>query len=175
MSRSAGKSLLAGAAAGLAGSLVMNGFQRLWASAAGRDKSHGAQTLRTGGPRTTQSEAQQGGGDDPAEKVAAIAVETATGETLNQEQSEKAGTLVHYVFGAATGALYSVAADRFPTVTAGAGAAFGLAVWVGAELITVPGFGLSRKPHEYPLWVELYGASAHIVYGVATELARRQL
>jgi putative membrane protein len=166
--------MLAGAAAGVVGTLAMDAFQRIFARAAGRDKHHGAQTLRTGGPLRSRSEQVHGGVDDPTEKVAAIAVESLSGGTLTREERDRVGTLVHYAFGTVTGALYGLVADRWPGANSGAGAAFGLTVWVGAELVATPALGLSRQEHEYPAWIPLYGAAAHVVYGVSTELVRRR-
>ena len=69
MPRTAGRSLLIGAAAGLAGTLAMEAVQLLWTAPAGRTKPHGAQTPRTGGPRRSRSEEIDGGEADAQERV----------------------------------------------------------------------------------------------------------
>ena len=53
------------------------------------------------------------------------------------------------------------------------GAAFGTAVWGGADEIAVPMLGLSKPNAEYPLEAHAQAFAAHIVYGVTTELVRR--
>jgi putative membrane protein len=169
-----GKALLAGAIAGVIGTIAMDAFQLIWSRHAGRAKPHGAQTLRTGGPLRSRSE-RRGPPADPAEKLAALAVESVSGEVLSPEERHHGGTVVHFGYGTATAAVYGLLADYFPAVTAGAGSAYGLAIWVGADLVAMPVLGLSRKPHEYSGWIALYGAATHVVYGVATELARRRL
>ena len=83
---------------------------------------------------------------------------------------------MHYGFGALIKrALYGVAAEHLSVTRVAAGSAFGLAVWVGSELLALPALRLSRKEYEYPAWVALYGTASHVVYGLATELARRRL
>jgi putative membrane protein len=86
---------------------------------------------------------------------------------------------LHYGFGALTGAAYGVLAELAPGVTRGVGVPFGTAVWLGADEIAVPAFGLSGLPWEHPPSVHARALAAHLVYGVATEglrrLARRAL
>src|SRR6476646_3239815 len=138
-------SLLTGAAAGVVGTIAMDQFQRMWARAAGRDKHHGAQTLHTGGKRSTRSARRHGGQPaDPTEKVSAIIAESVFNETLRPDERDRMGTVVHYAFGTGTGALYGLVADRLPWARAGGGAVVGLAVWLGAEVITMQALGLSR-------------------------------
>ncbi|MBS0276690.1 MAG: DUF1440 domain-containing protein [Proteobacteria bacterium] len=166
--------LLAGAAAGVAASWVMNQFQSAIAErVAGISKGHGAQSVREGGPASYERKPRHEAGDDPATKTAAAVAEWTTGEPLHGEERRRAGVAAHYAFGASMGALYGAAVEAWPNASAGAGIPFGLSVWVGADQIAVPALGLSKKPDEYPEWIRWYSIAAHAVYGLTTELARR--
>ena len=50
---------------------------------------------------------------------------------------------------------------------------FGTAVWLGADEVAVPAFGLAGPPWEHPASVHARALTAHLVYGVATEGVRR--
>jgi uncharacterized membrane protein YagU involved in acid resistance len=50
-----------------------------------------------------------------------------------------------------------------------------VAVWLAADEITVPLLGLSGPPWESPPSVHARALGAHLVYGCATEGARRLL
>jgi uncharacterized membrane protein YagU involved in acid resistance len=54
-----------------------------------------------------------------------------------------------------------------------AGLVFGAALFVLADEVAVPAFGLSGKPTEVPVSSHLYGLGAHLVYGISAEIARR--
>jgi uncharacterized membrane protein YagU involved in acid resistance len=92
---------------------------------------------------------------------------------LRDEEEEPAGTVVHYAFGAASGAAYGAAAELAPAVTAGAGLPFGVALWLAADEIGVPAAGLSEPPWEHPPSTHAYGLAAHLVYGLTAEIVRR--
>jgi putative membrane protein len=53
------------------------------------------------------------------------------------------------------------------------GAAFGTAVWLGADELAMPALGLSRRDVDYPLEAHAQSFAAHIVFGVTTDLVRR--
>jgi putative membrane protein len=84
-----------------------------------------------------------------------------------------AGNLVHYAFGASVGALYGGVAAVVPSVTTAVGLPFGVAVWLGAHVITVPALGLAEPPTRQPPAKEGLEFVLHLVYGVVTELVRR--
>ena len=50
---------------------------------------------------------------------------------------------------------------------------FGLAVWLGAHVITAPALGLSRPVTRSPVSMEAVELGAHVVYGAVTEFLRR--
>ncbi len=92
---------------------------------------------------------------------------------LSEDQKPLAGNLVHYAFGASVGALYGGVADVVPRVTTATGLPFGVAVWLGAHVITVPALGLAEPPTRRRLSEEGLEFVLHLVYGAVTELVRR--
>jgi uncharacterized membrane protein YagU involved in acid resistance len=50
---------------------------------------------------------------------------------------------------------------------------FGLAVWLGAHVITVPALGLAEPPTRRPRSKEGLELLLHVVYGAVTETVRR--
>lgn len=180
---SAAKGLLAGAVGGLAASFVMNGFQAAWSRRThGRSRSHGAQSLQTGEPRGGDEWTSGLAGEreaaqtrDAAERVAAGAAEALAGRELTRREQDAGGTLVHYLYGTATGAAYGLAAELAPPAAAGYGLPFGAAVWLGADELVVPALGLSKPAGDYPPSVHAYSFVSHLVYGLTTELVRGAL
>ena len=114
-------------------------------------------------------------GDDATVKVADHLTRRLGGHPLPEGKKPLASQLVHYAFGAVVGAVYGGAAELLPRVTAGFGVPFGLAVWLGAHVITVPALGLAESPARRPLSKEAPELGLHVVYGAVAELARRVL
>jgi hypothetical protein len=144
---------LAGVAGGLVASAAMNGFQAAWQAVAGSSAS---------------------GGGEPATVEAAENVAQSAGEAPIPEQSKSAaGNTVHYAFGAALGALYGLAAEYVPSVTAARGATFGIGSMLLFDDAAVPAAGLGEPPTESSLGTHVYSAASHLVYGGALESVRR--
>jgi hypothetical protein len=174
------KGLAAGVIGGLVASVVMNQFQALLGKLSeGEERSHGAQSLQQGSPGHGVGRELEGRGDDAEQDDATMRVADAVSRgvfdhELTQGEKQAAGTAVHYAFGVTTGALYGVLAEALPNVvTAGAGAPFGAAVWLGADEGLVPLLGLSKSPAEYPPSTHAYALASHLVYGLTTEAVRR--
>lgn len=173
------KGIVAGAAGGLAGSVAMNQFQALWGKLTeNEERPHGAQAQQQGSPdHGIGRELAERGVDEPDDN-AAVRTGNAVSEFvfdhhLTKPEKEKAGAIVHYAFGAGSGAMYGAMAEVVPAATVAQGTAFGAAVWVIADEAIVPAVGLSRKPTDYPLSTHGYAFAAHLVYGFTTELVRR--
>lgn len=167
---------LAGALAGMAGALAMNQFQRLAArSGQGREADDATIGLpRTGrGPQPAQ--AIGSASDDATVKVANAALSVIGQELTDPSAKQVAGEFVHLAFGAINGALYGMAAELEPRVTAGAGVPFGSAVWAVADEGVVPALGLSRGPRQASPGLLAYGFLSHCVYGITTEVVRKTL
>jgi hypothetical protein len=176
------KGMVAGAAGGLVASWVMNQFQTLWSRMThGIERPHGAQSLQQGSPRHGVARGLQERGrdreaDDAAIRTAVVVSERVFGlELADRKREEMAGAVVHYAFGVAAGGLYGAMAELKPATTAGAGLPFGAAVWLIADEIIVPALGLSKPPTEYPLSTHTYALASHLVYGVTTEIVRREV
>ena len=166
----------AGALAGLAGALAMNQFQRLAARVGeGREADDATVGLpRTGrGPQPAQ--AIGNASEDATARVANAALSTVGYELTDPRTKQRAGEFVHLAFGALNGALYGLAAELDPRVTAAAGVPFGASVWAVADEGVVPALGLSRGPREASPGLLAYGFLSHCVFGVTTELVRRSL
>ena len=158
--------LAAGLAGGLAGAFAMERLQyaigALFPDAGGVSGG--------GGQQHRQPESE------PATYQAADAlVAAATGHAVPTEYKPAAGSLVHYAFGGAVGAIYGVAAARTPNVAAFGGLPFGVAVWIAADEIGVPVTGLSKPPTEYPLRDHVSALAAHVAFGLTTECVRKSL
>jgi hypothetical protein len=152
------KGALAGAAAGLLASFVMNQFQAVWSK---------AEEELTGGE-------DDGDGGEPATiKAADKAARAATGHPLPEQAREPAGQAVHYTTGVVLGAIYGGLAEITPAVTAGFGAAYGTAVNLVLDEAIVPALGLGPSPFKTPLKIHAYGAASHSVFGLVLEIGRR--
>ncbi|HVG18878.1 MAG TPA: DUF1440 domain-containing protein [Blastocatellia bacterium] len=171
------KGLAAGIIGGLAGGLVMNQFQSLWSNLTGDEKdSERAHSPKQSGQKLDGDEAPQpdDGLDAPATvKLASEISEGVFGHELDGREKESAGMAVHYAFSLVTGGIYGLTAELTPVAVVGSGVPFGAAVWLVADEITVPLAGLSKGPTAYPLSKHAYSLASHLVYGMATEAARR--
>ena len=155
------KGLLAGVAAGLLASFLMEQFQAAWsASAAAMQHSK-----KRGGRKP-----------DPATvKVANVIAERVTGRKVPKDYKGMAGEAVHYGMGGSAAAIYGVLAEVAPIVTVANGAGFGAGLWLLADEMAVPAAKLSKPAREIPLATHLYALASHLVYGWITETVRRAL
>jgi putative membrane protein len=160
------KGAAAGLIAGLAATWVMTNFQTAWSKVEEARKEP-----KKGEQGTPESEH-----DEPATVKAAEAISrTVFHHELADQEKEVAGNAAHFAFGTLTGGIYGVVAEAMPEATALDGAAFGTAVWLGADNLAVPAMKLSKWPNQVPFSKNVYGFLAHLVYGCATEIFRRML
>lgn len=158
------KGLVAGVAGGLLASFVMEQFQFAWSKA--------AEALE----RSSKERKRRGRKPEPATvKVAQSISKSVLGKSMSQSQKKYAGEAVHYAMGAMSGAIYGAATEALPLTTAGDGLAFGAAVWLLADEVTVPALGFSKSPTEFPLSTHVYALVSHLVYGWTTEMVRRAI
>jgi putative membrane protein len=92
---------------------------------------------------------------------------------LTSREKKVAGPLVHYAFGTAMGAAYGAIAELWPSAASGWGLPFGAALWMGADEVAVPSFGLGSKPTETRPAIHGWAFGAHLVYGLTTDTIRR--
>lgn len=165
ITRKMGRGIVAGMVGGLIGTIVMNEFQKAWSKTSQALKSDDQQQQQQGSQESENATMKAAG------KVAHIA-----GRELSHEQKKKAGPIVHYSFGTLQGAVYGAVTEL--TRTPGGflpSLLFGAALFALADEVAVPALGLSGNPKEIPVSMHVYGAAAHCVYGMATEMARRGL
>ena len=169
---SAWKGIAAGVVAGLVATAAMTGFQGLW-SEASKAMSDGEDEVEHSG-QGGQKEQQRADQDESSTvKVAQIVADKVLGRTLDEPGKKFGGEVVHFAFGAVTGAEYGALAEYIPIATAGAGMPFGASVWLTADEIALPALGLSKPPTAYPPSLHLYAFSAHLVYGFTLEAVRK--
>jgi putative membrane protein len=166
---------LAGAAGGLVGAWAMVQFNHLVGAAAeGSDKegdryAHHREDARPNAIDGTLP-------DEPGTMQAASGLaEPVLGRQLSEEEKVASGTVLHYVFGAAAGALYGVAAEFDNSTTRGGGMAFGATVWLIADEVGMHAAGFATSPADYPLSRHAATLATHLVFGLTVEAARRAI
>ncbi|MCU1285069.1 MAG: hypothetical protein JWO13_1419 [Acidobacteriales bacterium] len=177
--REVAKGAVAGAIAGLAAGWVMVEFQKIWSKvekAAGQRDSESKNLEEHGVPehRAKNLDEQHDQPDDATIKTAE-AITGLFGHRLTREEKKIAGPAVHYAFAVGSGVMYGAAAELAPQASSGFGSAFGAALFLVADEIAVPAFGLSPNVQGVPLSKHVYGFASHLVYGVATEALRRPI
>lgn len=160
--RSAWKGLVAGVVGGIVASWAMDRFQYWWLSFGEGDELQLQQT---------PIEA-----DNPAEpatvKTASAISEGVFGHKLTAKEKEITGSIVHYTVGTTAGAVYGVAAEHEPNVTALAGLPFGAAFWLVVDEGALPLLRLTKGPAAYPISTHVYALASHLVYGLTAEVVR---
>ena len=106
----------------------------------------------------------------PAENMVS-AVQEAAGRELPQPAFEAASQVVHYSIGIAPAIAYALLRDRLPVSGVARGALYGLTLFVAQDEMLNTLSGLGAKPRAYPWQAHARGLVAHVVYGIATELA----
>lgn len=166
---------VAGAVGGLAASWAMVRFNHLidpgdsGSDKAGDRHRHRRQEAR---PNDTDGTIP----DEPGSMQAASAVaEPLLGRELTEREKEIGGPIMHYLFGAATGALYGAAAEMDSGLTRGAGVPFGIGVWLLADEIGMHAAGFASRPADYPLSRHAAAFGTHVVYGLTVEAVRRMM
>jgi hypothetical protein len=158
----------AGAGAGLLGAWVMMRFQHLIGGNPDDGRGHDERRAHAS-PNDTDATYP----DEPASiQVASRTAEAITGSPLDERGKTIGGSMVHYGFSAAVGALYGAAAEAYPGTAAMAGLPFGAALWIAADEIGVPLAGLARKPTEYPAYRHVTALASHLVFGLTVEGVR---
>ncbi len=148
------KGVLAGALGGLIASFAMSEFHSLL-------------------PK--DEEQPQAADEDSTVKAASAIARGIFHHDLTSDQKKVAGPVVHYAFGSAAGALYGGFVEFSHDLPLGWGLPFGVAVWLGAHVITVPALGLSEPVTQADPGTEGGEFAAHLVYGFVVESVRRAL
>jgi putative membrane protein len=162
------ESMAAGAIGGLVGALAMNQFQAA-VNAVGESLSR---IDRQRGEAQHPDQKPQSSEDDATVKAANAIAKVVFKHQLTGAEKKWAGPVVHCSMGAKLGALYGALAPSAP-VECGAGTAYGTAVWLGADEIAVPLFGLSKLPAETPLSAHVNAWASHLVFGLVLHFTRK--
>ena len=101
--------------------------------------------------------------DSTAEQLAA---------PLPDEAAKDVTTAAHFAYGAATGALLGVANVMVGPVSGGLA---GVGVWLGSYMGWIPGAGILKPATRHPRRRNLLMLAAHVVWGVTTARAMREL
>ena len=163
------ESIAAGAIGGLIAALAMNKFQAAVA-AVGESMSR----IEHAREQTQEQQKQVSSGDDATVKTANAIATAVFHHKLTTTEKKWAGPVVHYGMGAKLGALYGALAPSIP-IEAGAGMGYGAAVWVGADEIAVPLFGLSKLPVDTPLSAHVNALASHLVFGLVLHFTRKMV
>ncbi len=147
------RGVIAGVAGGLIASYAMNRFQKAWITLASEGDGKKAK------PATL--------------KVADAVSKAATGKLVPDKAQDAASSAVHYLTGAALGALYGAAAETWPVVAKGAGVAYGTAAWLAVDEGLVPLMGFGPPADEVPAKTHAFGLVSHAVFGMTLDLVRR--
>lgn len=91
---------------------------------------------------------------------------------LDNEAAKDVTTAAHFLYGAASGALLGVANASLGPV---AGGAAGVGVWLCSYMGWIPAVGLLKPAADHPPRRNLLMLAAHVVWGVATAKAMREL
>ncbi len=129
---------------------------------------------KIGGERTLAKEqaAYQAAGE-PATYKLAEKVARPLRHALSDEQKKRAGSWIHYGYGAAWGAIMGVLGRKVSLPPVVAGAAFGAGVWLLSDEVLVPLLRLSLAPWKYPASAHGKALAGHLLYGVAADSAWR--
>jgi uncharacterized membrane protein YagU involved in acid resistance len=109
----------------------------------------------------------------PAVLVGRVA--EALGSKLTDEQRLRAQLGIHYTVGTSFALAYTRIARRWPVMTRGGGALYGLVVYAVGHGAAVPALGIQPPPWKLPPAAILWEGVSHVVYGIALETARRVL
>jgi uncharacterized membrane protein YagU involved in acid resistance len=94
------------------------------------------------------------------------------GAPLTNEAAKDVTTAAHFAYGAASGALLGVANVMLGPMSGGAA---GVGVWLGSYMGWIPGVRILKPATDHPPRRNLLMIAAHVVWGVTTAKAMRDL
>ncbi len=81
--------------------------------------------------------------------------------------------VIHYAFGAQSGALYGALVEAFPRASIGVGTVAGAALYAASHGSTLPLLGIQAAPWRLPRAAFAWEFTSHLLFGLALELGRR--
>jgi len=98
--------------------------------------------------------------------------ERVAGHPLSESENAAATEVVHWGFGALTGAAYGGLVEYFPQAAAKEGATFGLSLSTLTHKHALPNLGLSAPADQQSSREQASEVASFVVYGVVTEIVR---
>lgn len=166
--RSVALGLLAGAAGGALGTLVLNLFQK--ASLEGTRVAENKLDSET-----TYTQQQEGllKSFEEAHTRTAVDLAHAAGTDLSSAQRAKAAPVTEFAFGILCAGVYGMLAEYLPAVTVGFGSVYGAVLFTGASEVVLPAIGYVAAAKDRTPVQHLGGLAGNVVYGMCTEGVRR--
>lgn len=96
-----------------------------------------------------------------------------SGVSPTDQQPGPGATVFHYALGMLPGILYGAVRRTRPSVRAGSGVLYGLALFGVMDETAAPLTGIASAPDRYPWQAHARGLIAHVVLGVTTEILLR--
>lgn len=171
------KGLVMGIAGGAAGVTAMAYYWKAVVAITGQDPR---QNKKEGPPQALDNISLLGKNHEEGESSTAAMgrhfYHIVTGkEPESKETRSTLSYLFHWAFSLLTGGIYgAVRAGAAPLDLTG-GAVFGSSVWLLGDEVAMPLMGMTDGPTAYPLNLHLYGAGAHLAYGLTTSITTRIL
>jgi hypothetical protein len=111
----------------------------------------------------------------PEQITSSVAERVGVEPNESSEEFTASWLAAHFLYGAACGALYSLARPALPGSTVQKGLIFGGAVWSVSYLGFIPALGLYPWPQDDSRTRMAVMIAAHAVYGIGTALAEQAL
>jgi uncharacterized membrane protein YagU involved in acid resistance len=109
----------------------------------------------------------------PREVAEALAVKAGTHADMSERDFQNLTLMVHFGYGALTGAIFGAVAPRHRSRSVAAGMLFGLGVWTASYLGWLPAFGVRHSPRYDPPTRTRLMIGSHLVWGGTTGLLAR--
>ena len=169
--------VIAGAIAGALAAWVMNQYQAIDAASGspGSKQATAAQAAAAEQGGTAKTAGSADGGENATVQIAEKVSREQFGHELTEAEKPLAGQAVHYGYGAAMGALYGGLTELVPFVGTGLGLPYATAMWLFGDEIAVSALGLGKPLPQTTPAEHATSLSAHFVYGVTLDVARRVL
>lgn len=98
-----------------------------------------------------------------------------TGGDLDDASALQVQQVIHYAFGAGYGVVYALLVRGLPAAKVGLGAPAGAVLYGLTHGSGLPAIGVQPPPTKLPRAAVFWEGGSHVVFGIATELARAML
>lgn len=187
MDTGAGRSLLRGALASVAGVMAMDAFFGVMRRVGSeRPQDEDEQQSDHGGRRLDDISVvgrKARKGEPATQALGRLAYGAVKHEEPPDPTRRRLGKAVHWGYGMLVGGLYGVMDQQWRSTRRGndglaflgEGAGYGTALWLIGDELAVPLLGLAKGPTAVPVRTHAEALGAHLAYGVATATAAEAL